>query len=250
MTTLGGTTFVYNAIKLDYNIVETIKCLQECCDKVVAVVINSDDGTVEMVKQLQDAKTKIVVRDKTEWDLIQGRGKLAYFQNVAASYLDTDYNLLIQADEILHEDSYKWVRRAIETGEEGFLVRRIHLWGNPNTQIEVEPSRMPAGFNIIRLAKTQYESYDDGENIYVPSPNSEFLENIRIYHMGFVRERRKMVDKCNYIQKEVFQIEPDAKLNGMQIFEPEKWFAPEDLIPIKEPLPKLIQYWAKERTYE
>ncbi len=250
MATLGGTTFVYRAVDFDYHIVETVNCLKEFCDKVVVVVVESQDGTMELVKPLEDEKTKVVICPIDKWHEIKGREKLSYFQNVASEHLDTDYNFLLQSDEIVHEDSYTAIRRAVETGAEGYLVTRIHLWGNPNLRIDVPIYRMPAGIHIGRLAKSHLRSYDDGENLYIQNPSLQFLDEIRIYHMGFVRSREKMVDKCVHIQRDVFLIDPDKRLEGMTTFEPNRWFAPEDLKPIEEPLPAIIQQWADERTYK
>jgi hypothetical protein len=65
--------------------------------------------------------------------------------------------------------------------------------------------------------------------------------------MGFVRDKKIHPEKCRHIQKNVFLLEPDKKLEGMEIFDPWKWFEPGDVIPIRESLPLLIQKWALDR---
>ena len=66
--------------------------------------------------------------------------------------------------------------------------------------------------------------------------------------MGFVRDKKKHVEKIKHMQAEVFRVGVDPKLEGMEVFNGEKWFDyKKDLIPIGEPLPAIIQQWAKER---
>ena len=59
-----------------------------------------------------------------------------------------------------------------------------------------------------------------------------------------------MKAKVINMQENVFQIDHDKKLDGADIFIPERWFSGEDLRPIDEPLPEIIKNWAKERVYE
>ena len=69
--------------------------------------------------------------------------------------------------------------------------------------------------------------------------------------MGFVRDRKIMKDKAIHIQRDVFKLDYDKKLDGIDYFEPDRWFNPkEDLKPIDEPLPELIKDWAKKRVYK
>src|SRR5687768_1206772 len=120
--TLGGSTFAWNAIKQDYNIIETLECLYALCDE-VAIVAGGTDGTVQLVSDWlgktynrQDQGAPVIhfyeVGEK-EWKQQQGREKLSYFSNIAIEHLQTDWNFYLQADEILHEDSFPYVRAAI-----------------------------------------------------------------------------------------------------------------------------------------
>ena len=153
----------------------------------------------------------------------------------------------MQADEIIHEDCFNAIRQAIETNVEAFYVTRIHLWGSSKTQLNVPIERMPCGVNIIRLAKTRYRSIDDGESLLAPAiPN--FVNEIRMYHMGFVRDRNKHIEKIKHIQDDIFLIDHDKIIDTMQNgFVPYVMFSKDDLIPIREELPIFIKEWANER---
>jgi len=245
--TLGGATWIRNGIEFDYNFEESIRCLQAFCDEIVVLDAGSSDGTAERLSQFEDTNTMVICLDKSEWGNQQGREKLAYFQNLAKSFLSTDYYFMLQADEILHESSFPFVREAIETGEDGIICSRINLWRDCNSYLCVPENRQPCSTRVIRLAKTQFDSVDDGESISANSI-SKFADDIRIYHMGFVRSKKVMVDKIKNMQINVFRLsEFDPKMNNMDIFDWSAWFSENDLGDIKEPLPKFITKWAQTR---
>jgi len=248
--TLGGVTWAHNAISQDYCLAECVQALKECCDSVVVLDAGSTDGTTELIKSFQDEKTNVVLCENSLWQEQQGREKLSYFQNVAQSFLNTDYQLVIQADEILHEASYPFVREAIETGGEAFLLARINLWASPYLQLDVPQERKPCSSGVVRLTKFGYQSYGDAEQIAAQF-SDKYASDIRVYHMGFVRHRPQMKIKSIHMQKEVFKFENyDSKIDQSETFNPYLWFSDEDLKPIDEPLPKVIQQWASERVYD
>jgi len=198
-------------------------------------------------------KITIISFDKDEWENHKGKEKLSYFTNVAinaAKEAGYEYQFNLQADEIVHEKSYSEIRNCLNDNDEGYMCKRINLWSSPYMQLDVPLNRMPCSTSIVRLAKTNYLSYDDAENVGVPLVNTYFEGGIRIYHMGFVRRREVMKSKIINMQCNVFGMEHyDAKLDQAEIFNPDLWFHPQnDLRPIDEPLPKLIQEWAKERV--
>lgn len=254
MATLGGSLFIRNNYLYDYCAEESIKSLLEFCDKVSVVDAGSSDGTVEMLKELEARDKNLIVTYLTEqdWQKQQGKGysKLCYFTDIAISKLNTDYNYYQQADEITHENCYDSIRRAMEWVSEGYLISRINLWQSPYLRLKVIGNRNPCSTQIVRLAKTQYRSYGDAESLAAPNDDN-YVEQIRLYHMGFVRKREIMKAKVINMQEGVFELgSHDVKLDGSDIFIPERWFGPADLVPIGEPLPALIQKWAAERVYD
>lgn len=250
--TLGGTLFIRNGEKFDYCYKEAIKCLLEFCDKVVVCVVNTaEDNTLDNVYDvLYDNKRKGSIRviGNDDWEAMSFHGKhrLSIFTNYAIEMLNTDYVFNLQGDEIVDPASYTWIRRAINEGSEAYMCDRINLWGSPYTQLNVPHARKPCSTQIIRLAKTCYRAYDDAESLAAPV-DSRYTNEIKIWHMGFVRKREIHPDKIREMQGNIFNMTPDAKLEGMEVFDSTKWFGPEDLVPIQGQLPPLIQQWAKER---
>jgi hypothetical protein len=246
MPTLGGIIFVRNAIQYDYCLAEAVESLREICHEIVMLDVGSDDGTDALVMSLQDRKTKAYLFGRDVWDGLHGREKLATFQNMALSFLDTDYYFLLQADEVLHEDSFPFIRKAIETNKEGFYVTRLNLWKDCNHVLDVPQERKPCSTEIIRLAKTNHFSVGDGESIGCNNASTEFMEGIKIWHLGFVRKKEVMIDKIKNMQTGVFEIPYDPKLDGMKVFDWKAWFSEEDLKPITGH-PKFITNWIKTR---
>lgn len=248
---IGGSQFIRNGLQYDYCFRESILSLLEFCDEVQVVDAGSDDGTQDVLSDLekQFKHLHITYLSKEHWDSQHGREKLSYFHNMAIDKLSCDYNFSLQSDEIVHEGSYGAIRAAVEKDHEGVMCRRINLWESPYLQLSVPLNRMPCSEYVVRLAKPKYKHYDDGESIGVIA-NEDFAELIRIYHMGFVRKREVMKAKITNMQVDVFGFaEADRKLQLCDVFNPQLWFANDDLKPIDELLPKVIQKWASERVY-
>jgi hypothetical protein len=101
---------------------------------------------------------------------------------------------------------------------------------------------------VVRLTRAGMEAYDDAENIACDAVNMDFIPRIKIYHMGFVRRRAIMKAKVMNMQRNVFGMGHDPKLDHEEMFNPWLWFEKTDTAIINQPLPALIRDWAKERA--
>lgn len=248
MPSLGAITWVRNNMLYDYHVAETVECLKELADAVVVLDAGSNDGTDALVESLQDKKTRAVLLAQETWDGIHGREKLATMQNIALGFLDTEYYILCQADEIIHEDSFAAIREAIETGHQGFYCSRINFWKDANHILDVPHNRKPCSTEIVRLARTDCFSYGDGESIAVDKADQQFLNQIRIMHYGFVRKKEVMIQKIKNMQLNVFELgAADPKMNDMDVFDWSAWFSEKDLGKFNEQHPKFIREWIKTR---
>lgn len=248
--TLGGFAFLREGVKYDYCFEQSIQSMCECCDIVsIAFVPNkSEDSTWRMAGLLLKFKNlRVYYLDGAMWDTMKGKTKLANFQNIAAMCLDTEYQLLVQADEVIHPDSYGAIREAMETGGEGFICERINLWGSSDTMLVVPQERQPCSVYVNRLTKRGYWCYDDGESIGSPT-TMDFANRIKIIHYGFVRKREVMKAKIINMQEGVFAMAGhDPKLDQCEVFEPTLWFSGSDLAPINFTHPPIMNQWVRER---
>lgn len=245
---LGAVMFVHNGIELDYCFKETIENMKAFADQVVVLDAGSTDGTAEECLKYADEKTVVVCLGEDDWNEQRGKEKLAYFQNQAKKYLDTEYYMCIQADEVLHQDSFPMIRAAMTTGLPAFMCHRANLWFNPWRELTVPQGRKPCSSQVIRLALTEFNSTGDGESFDCPQVCFDYVNFIRIYHMGFVRDREIMKRKVIYMQEKVFETPHDKRLDEDDKFNPHRYFDYDlDTKPIPEDLPIHIQEWAMVR---
>lgn len=251
MNTICGITMVKNAVKYDYCIKEAIESMLPVCDHVICVYVESEDGTLEILNSIDSNKLQIIELPESEWDVIQGKERLSYITNIgiqSADKLGFTYVLYVQADEVLSEKSYDSIKKAVNDNQEAYMCRRINLWKSPYLELDVPINRLPCSNYVIRLAKVRYRAVDDAESIGAHC-NFDYAEQIKIWHMGFVRKKEVMKSKIINMQVGVFSMgDYDRKLDMAEVFNPDLWFNPEeDLKPISEPLPQLIENWAFER---
>src|SRR5688572_6227785 len=101
---VSGFTFIRNAIKYDYPVVESINSILPLCDEFIVAVGNSEDETLALIKSINSPKIKII---ETVWDdsLREGGKVLAFETDKAfkAISVDSDWAFYIQADEVVHE---------------------------------------------------------------------------------------------------------------------------------------------------
>lgn len=257
MKQLAGTMFIRNGIQYDYCFIESIVSLLNLCDAVFVVDAGSNDGTLEMLRLIDHPKFNLIERSEEEWHKQKGKGrsKLCYFTDIAieaAQKEGYEYNFYCQADEVVHEKSFKHIRKACTLNWPGYMISRINLWGSPYYQLDVTQDRLPCSNEVIRLAKTSYRSIGDAESLNVPEVSMYFINDIRMYHMGFVRDRERMIDKSINMQENIFEFDShDPKLDVAPEFKPELWFDfKKDLKLINEPLPESVKDWAAKRVYK
>ena len=131
-----GFTFVRNAIKYDYPVVESILSILPVCDEFVVATGNSDDGTRDLIESIDSSKIRII---DTIWDdsLRKDGAVLAIETNKAMDVIssDTTWAFYIQADEVVHENSLPLIQMAMERWKnypevEGLLFSYLHFYGS------------------------------------------------------------------------------------------------------------------------
>jgi hypothetical protein len=253
MKKLAGTLFICNGNKYDYCYIQAAKCLLDFCDHVFILDAGSTDGTdKDLIWEFKEnQKVTLIKCNHWEWEAMKGKEKLHWFTNKAiieARLSGYEWNFNLQGDEIILEKSYDTILKAIQENEEGFMCKRVNLWKTPYHQLNVTHDRLPCSTEIVRLAKIKYDSYGDAESLAVDNVSMKYLNDIIIYHYGFVRDKYIMKDKVINMQEQVFGVDHDKKLDGTDQFEPDRWFNPEtDLKIIDYPHPKIMQDWIKNR---
>lgn len=133
---VAGFTFIRNALRYDYPVVEAITSILPICDYFLVAVGRSDDETLDLVRGISDPKIHVL---ETVWDesLREGGRVLAAETNKAFDAIppEHDWCFYIQADECVHEDALPSIRTGMEQYladplTEGLLFHYRHFYGS------------------------------------------------------------------------------------------------------------------------
>lgn len=197
---VAGFTFIRNAIKNDYSIVEAIRSILPICDEFVVAVGKSEDDTLALIKSINSPKIKII---ETVWDDSLREGGKAFALETDKAYQaiskGTDWAFYIQGDECVHERYLPIIKQAMEQylhqeNVEGLLFKYKHFYGS----YDFFASSRRWYRNEIRIVKFDpaVHSYRDAQG---------FRKNDRkirvkpidayIYHYGWVKAPKGLVNK-------------------------------------------------------
>lgn len=189
---VAGFTFIRNAVKLDYPIIEAVRSILPLCDYVVVAVGQSDDDTLELIQSIDSQKIRII---ETVWDdtLRQSGAVLAVETNKAFDAVgdDADWCIYIQGDECLHEKFLPTVKIAMERWQndantEGLLFKYRHFYGSYDY---IGTSRLWYR-NEVRIIKNdkQIRSYRDAQGFRKNGQKLKVRQmDAYIHHYGWVR---------------------------------------------------------------
>ena len=204
---ISGFTIVRNALKFDYPATEAIRSLLPLCDEVVVAVGNSDDDTLNLIRNIGSPKIKII---ETVWDdtMREGGRVLALETDKAYAAISekADWCFYIQADEVIHEKDYDNIRRSMQQWKdhpevEGLLFDYIHFYGSYDF---IGNSRRWYR-NEIRIVRhlPEIRSYRDAQGFR--KVNNEKLQvkkcGATVHHYGWVKPPEKQQAKQESFHK-------------------------------------------------
>ena len=204
---VSGFTFIRNAIKLDYPIVEAIQSILPLCDEVIVAVGNSEDDTLGLIQSIDPGKIKII---ETIWDdtLRENGAVLADETNKAFQAIspDSDWAFYIQGDEVIHEGDYAEIRAKMELyvndlEVDGLLFAYQHFFGSYDF-IGASNNWYKKEIRIIRNQKNIY-SYRDAQGFRKDDNQKLNVAAIKanVYHYGWVKDPRAMQAKQTSFHK-------------------------------------------------
>lgn len=204
---VAGFTFIKDAIKYDYPIVEAISSILPLCDIVVVAVGKSEDDTLSLIKSIPTDKIRVV---ETVWNesLREGGRVLALETDKAFAAIPEGYDwaFYIQGDEVIHEKYLESVKAGMlkyknRKEVDGLLFKYLHFYGSYD--FVGESSRWYR--NEIRIVRPRQDifSFKDAQG-FRKLPN-EKLEVARVeayvYHYGWVKDPRAMQRKQENFHK-------------------------------------------------
>ena len=257
--TLGGSMFIHNAIQFDYCVAEALDSLCALCDKAIVLDANSTDGTLDLLMDVQKRNRNLQVVSGANWECNQNYDRLRILANLAKSYLDTEWHFMLQADEVIHEGCFSTIRDVINSNQwMACTMRRCNLFGDLNHYLgyNIPNEQKPCSDAVVRLATIEWEAYADAENLQSdPASTCQTkLENITIYHYGYVRRDTNHIEKTLSMQSWFWgpTSVPDQRVVEMKTgrYEWEKMRSRVFLEKIPMEHPKFSKAWAEERQKE
>ena len=202
---VSGFTFIRNALKYDFPVIEAIQSALPLVDEFIVNVGKSEDNTLQHIQSLNSEKVRIV---ETVWDeTLKTDGKIfGIQQDIALSHCTGDWALLVQADEVLHEEDYPAIQTAMRLYWDqpdilGLVFRMVHFKGDYRS---VDPWMYRNATRIIRNNGQIRSSLDSCDFRTVDSPrmlkSGPFGKriNARIFHYGWVKHSKVLQEKLGY----------------------------------------------------
>ncbi|MDT7041807.1 hypothetical protein [Candidatus Nitronereus thalassa] len=202
---VSGFTFIRNAIQYDFPIVEAITSVLPIVDEFVVNVGRSADDTLGLIRSIGSDKIRIV---ESVWDdSLRKDGRIfGIQQDVALSYCTGDWALLVQGDEVLHEEDYPTIRAAMRTHHKnpdvlGLVFRMVHFKGDYWT---VDPWMYRKATRIVRNHRGIHSTTDccdflaPGKTRMLKSEKSSRLIKARMFHYGWVKDSTILREKLRF----------------------------------------------------
>ena len=204
---VSGFSFIKDAIKYDYPIVEAINSVLPICDEFVIAVGKSSDSTLELIKSIPFEKIRII---ETEWDEANREGGrvLAIETNKAFAEVaaDSDWAFYVQGDEAIHEQYLDEVHNAMlkykDDGRvDGLLFNYLHFYGSYD-YVGSSSKWYNREIRVIRNDKSIY-SYRDAQGFRKGENKKLNVKpiNAYMYHYGWVKDPRVMQQKQENFNK-------------------------------------------------
>ncbi len=201
-----GFSFIKNAVKYDFPIVEAITSILPICDEFVIAVGKSEDDTLGLINSIGSPKIRIV---ETVWDetLREGGRVLADETNKAYNAIsaDTDWCFYIQGDEVFHENDLPKIKAAMELYNddktvEGLVFDHINFFGSydfiaDSRHWQKKEVRVVRKGPSINSHKDAMSFRKNGEKLYCK------LVDATIYHYGWVKDPRIQTEKRKAFEK-------------------------------------------------
>jgi len=211
MEKISGFSLVRNGIRFDYPFLESWRSLLPLVDELVLNVGKSDDKSLEAAQKFARDEGGGKVRIfETEWPVNDPAKKksgliLSEQTNLALDACRNDWCFYLQADEVIHEDDYPALRRAIQVaalnGWEAVVFEYRHFYGSFDV---VQETRSAYRREMRAIRKSSgARSVGDAQSFRKPDGEklNAVLSRARIFHYGWVRTPEAMKEKTRFMDQ-------------------------------------------------
>lgn len=198
-------TFVRDAVRLDYPVVESVSSVLPLVDDFVVNVGDCADGTLRLVESIGSPKLRII-RSRWEPAVRTGGRALAMQADLALSHCSGDWAVYIQADEVLHENDLPAIRERLlwhldDRRVEGMLFDFVHFYANYHT-CGVGRKWYRREVRVVRTG-LGVRAWKDAQGFRVGGRKLRVVHcGAKVYHYGWVRDpavmKRKTVELARW----------------------------------------------------
>lgn len=196
---ITGIVPVRNGKSLQYCFELAIESLLGVCNEVIVSDGESTDGTLEELIEWQKREPKIIVH-RHKWENPVGDlWFLSRWINAALTLARYDMQVQLDADEVLDPRSYGMLLW-LASRRTPARFHRINLWGDPWTEA---PHGTVCAHNPVRLGPIEHPAVCDNLHPVEPWVNlncEERLADLRIWHLGFLRDQPQFLKKSREMQ--------------------------------------------------
>jgi len=199
---VSGFTVIRNAELMGYPIVPSIRSILSMVDEFVVGVGQSDDKTRKIIESIGDPKIKIF---DSHWDTSKTTGGLILSEktNEALDRCQGDWCFYLQADEVVHEQDFVTIYRAMEKyrgddSVDGLLFNYIHFYGSYG----VVATARNWYRNEVRIVKRKNgaRSVGDAQGFRVADRKPYVRPSGgAVYHYGWVKPPKAMGEKNKHM---------------------------------------------------
>lgn len=253
-TTLAGILCIRNGDLLDYCWRESGKSMLGVCDELLICDSDSDDGTRQAMDEWAAKEPRITLANFPWTDPVRTNLFWLEWLNYARQHAKSEHVFFLDADEVLHEDSYDIIRRAAQS-KQAIYCRRYNFWRDAQHLI---PEGVCLGTKVLRCGPKPYwypSDYPDPLGRSEPICSMAVESNAKIMHYGFLRRRDAFFRKARAVHRIwIGQIDPRLESaehdagNWMENSKVADWV--NDVVPFKGTHPKAIHQWLTERGYK
>jgi hypothetical protein len=209
---ISGFTFLRNGQKLGYPFVESIRSILPIVDEFVIALGPCEDNTEKMLREIGDAKIKII---PTQWnERIRNDYSIKGFvygqqKSIALFNCTGDWAFYLEGDEVVHESDLPKIRGAMEkhlndSRVEALAFDYLHFYGNANTY-----AWSPRWYRSeVRILRNTIPAWAPKGLFFTVLDTQKKLRYPRaahcgatIYHYGWVRSEEQMKLKTDAVAK-------------------------------------------------
>jgi hypothetical protein len=202
---LSGFTFVRNAVRFDFPVVESIRSILPMVDEFIVNIGPDEDGTRKLIESIGDPKIKIL---QSQWNPHLTAGGYVYAQqtNIALFNCSGKWAFYLQADEVMHEDDLPRIveftdRYADDDRVEALALDELTFWGDYKTVFTVYPWRYSRRCWVVKPHRFVL-SRGDAAGFTVHPKYKERGRRIRavatgarVFHYSFVKSEKALTEK-------------------------------------------------------